>query len=76
MVGGLGGGPDERMTNLIKKFVGTSFSSSESKIDERLKKLQENTKRYENKLFVSIDNWERYIKIGKCQNKISKNYIK
>ena len=49
---------------------------SKSKIDEQFKILQENTQKHENKLYVSIDNWEQHIKIGKCQNKISKNYIK
>ena len=34
-----------------------------SKIDEQLKLLQEHTKKYENKLSVSIENWEHYIKI-------------
>ena len=64
------------MTNLIKNFVGTSSSSCKSNIDEQLKNLQENIQKYENELSISMENWERYIKIGKCQNKISKNYIK
>ena len=46
------------MANLIKKIVGTGSNSSKSKIDEQLKNLQENTKKYENKLSVSIKNWE------------------
>ena len=51
------------MTNLIKKFIRTSSNSSKSKIDEQLKNLQENTQTYENKLYVSIENYEQYIKI-------------
>ena len=49
------------MTNLIKKFVGTRSSCSKSKIDEQLKNLRENTQKYEI-LYVSIENWEQYIK--------------
>ena len=33
-----------------------------SNIDKQLKNLQEYTQNYEDKLFVSIENWERYIK--------------
>ena len=50
------------MANLIKKFVGTSSSTSSSRIDEQLKNLQEHTQNYENKLSISIENWEQYIK--------------
>ena len=64
------------MENFIKNFVGTSSSTSSSRIDEHLRQIQENTQKYGNKLSVSIEDWEQYIKNGKCQNKISKNYIK
>ena len=50
------------MTNLIKTIVGTSSNTSMSNIDKQLKNLQEHTQKYENKLFVSIENWEQYIK--------------
>ena len=50
------------MENFIKKLVGTGSSTSSSRIDEHLKQIQENTHRYENKLFVSIEDWEQYIK--------------
>ena len=50
------------MTNFIKKLVGTSSSTSSSRIDEHLRQIQENTQRYENQLFVSIEDWEQYIK--------------
>ena len=49
------------MTNFIKKFVGTSSNTSSSRIDE-LRQIQENTQKYENKLTVSIEDWEQYIK--------------
>ena len=50
------------MTNFIKKLVGTGSSTSSSRIDEHLRQIQENTQRYENKLSVSIEDWEQYIK--------------
>ena len=50
------------MTNFIKKLVGTGSSTSSSRIDEHLRQIQENNQRYENKLFVSIEDWEQYIK--------------
>ena len=50
------------MANFIKKLVGTSSSTSSSKIDEQLREIQENTQKYENKLSVSIEDWEQYIK--------------
>ena len=50
------------MANLIKKLVRTSSSTSSSRIDEHLRQNQENTQRYENKLSVSIEDWEQYIK--------------
>ena len=43
------------MANFIKKLVGTSSSTSSSRIDEHLRQIQENTQKYENKLFVSIE---------------------
>ena len=49
------------MTNFIKKLVGTGSTSS-SRIDEHLRQIQENTQRYENKLSISIEYWEQYIK--------------
>ena len=51
------------MTNFIKKLVGTGSSTSSSRIDEHLKQIHENTQRYENKLSISIEDWEHYIKI-------------
>ena len=50
------------MANFIKKLVRTGSNTSSSRIDEHLKQIQENTQRYENKLFVSIEDWEQYIK--------------
>ena len=50
------------MTNFIKKLVKTGSGSSSSRIDEQLKQIQENTQRYENRLSVSIEDWEQYIK--------------
>ena len=50
------------MSILIKKFVGTSSNTSSSRIDEQLRKIQENTQKFENKLPVSIEDWEQYIK--------------
>ena len=50
-----------KMANFIKKLVGTGSSTSSSRIDEQLRQIQENTKKYENKLSVSIENWEQYI---------------
>ena len=50
------------MTNFIKKLVGTGSSTSSSRIDEHLRKIKENTQKYENKLSVSIEDWEQYIK--------------
>ena len=35
---------------------------SSSRIDEQLRQIQENTQKYENKLSVSIEDWEQYIK--------------
>ena len=51
------------MPNLIKKFIGSSSSTSLSRIDYQLKNLQEHSQNYENKLLASIENWEQYIKI-------------
>ena len=50
------------MSNFIKKFVGTNSNTSSSRIDEQLRKIQVNTQKYENKLSVSIEDWEQYIK--------------
>ena len=50
------------MVNFIKKLVGTGSSTSPSKNDEHLRQIQENTQKYENKLSVSIEDWEQYIK--------------
>ena len=50
------------MENFIKIFVGTSSNTSSSRIDEHLRQIQENTQKYENKLSVSIEDWEKYIK--------------
>ena len=50
------------MSNFIKKFVGTSSNTSSSRMDEQLRQIQENTQKFENKLFVSIEDWEQYIK--------------
>ena len=46
------------MSNFIKKIVGTSSS----RVDEQLRQIQENTQKFENKLSVSIEDWEQYIK--------------
>ena len=46
------------MSNFIKKFVGTSSS----RIDEQLRQIQKITQKFENKLSVSIEDWEQYIK--------------
>ena len=37
------------MSNLIKKFVGTSSNTSSSRMDEQLRQIQENTQKFENK---------------------------
>ena len=50
------------MSNFIKKFVGTSSNTSSSRMDEQLRQIQENTQKFENKLSVSIEDWEQYIK--------------
>ena len=50
------------MVNFIKKLVGTGSSTSSSRIDEQLRQIQENTQKYENKMYVSIKDWEQYIK--------------
>ena len=50
------------MSNFIKNFVGTSSNTSSSRIDEQLRQIQENTQKFENKLSVSIEDWEQYIK--------------
>ena len=50
------------MANFIKKLVRTGSNTSSSRINEHLKQIQENTQRYENKLSVSIEDWEQYIK--------------
>ena len=50
-----------RNDKFIKKFVGTSSNTSSSMINEQLRQIQENTKKYENKLSVSIEDWEQYI---------------
>ena len=47
------------MTNFIKKLIGTGSSTSSSRIDEQLRQIQENTQKYENKLSISIDDWEQ-----------------
>ena len=51
------------MANFIKKLVGTSSSTSSSRINEKLQNIQENTQKYEDKLSFSIEDWEQYIKI-------------
>ena len=40
----------------------TSSNTSMSNIDKQLKILQEHTQKYENKISISIKNWEQYIK--------------
>ena len=49
------------MTNFIKKLVGTISNTSSSRINEQLQNIQENTQKYENKLSISIEDWEQYI---------------
>ena len=48
------------MSNFIKKFVGISSNTSSSRMDEQLRQIQENTQKFENKLSVSIEDWEQY----------------
>ena len=43
------------MENFIKKLVRTGSSTGSSRIDEQLKQIQENTLKYENKIYVSIE---------------------
>ena len=50
------------MANFIITFVGTSSNTSSSRINEQPRQIQENTQKYENKLSVSIEDWEQYIK--------------
>ena len=50
------------MANFLKKLGGIGSSTSSSRIDEKFRQIQENTKKYENKLSVSIEDWEQYIK--------------
>ena len=45
---------------LLKSF--DRLNTSSSRIDEQLRQIQENTKKYEDKLSVSIEDWEQYIK--------------
>ena len=47
------------MANFIKKLVETGSSTSSSMIDEQLRQIQDNTQRYDNKLSVSIEDWEQ-----------------
>ena len=47
-----------------------------SRMENDLKMVEENTSKFENQLNVSIDALEQYIKIGKCQEKISKKFTK
>ena len=65
------------MVNFIKKLVGTGSSTSSSRIDEQLRQIQENTQKYENKMSVSIKDWEQYIKNWEMpKKKTSNNYTK
>ena len=64
------------MANFIKKLVGTSSSTSSSRINEQLQNIQENTQKYENKLSVSIEDWEQYIKIWKMPKQNIKELYK
>ena len=50
------------ITSFIKKLIGIGSSTSSSRIDEQLRQIKENTQKYENKLFVSIEDWGHYIK--------------
>ena len=50
------------MANFIITFVGTSSNTSSFRINEQPRQIQENTQKYENKLSVSIEDWEQYIK--------------
>ena len=51
-----------RQTDDSKVFARTSSNTSSSRMDEQLRKIQENTQKFENKLSVSIEDWEQYIK--------------
>ena len=64
------------MSNFIKKFVGTSSNTSSSRIDEQLRQIQENTQRYENKLSVSIEDWEQCIKNWEMPKQNIKEFTK
>ena len=64
------------MTNFIKRLVGTGSSTISSRIDEHLRQIQENTQKYENKLSVSIEDWEQYIKIWKMSKQNIKELYK
>ena len=50
------------MASFIKKNLGTDSNTSSYRINEQLRQIQENTQKYENKLSVSIEDWEQYIK--------------
>ena len=47
---------------ICPKLVGIGSSTSSSRIDEQLRQIQENTQKYENRLSISIEDWEQYIK--------------
>ena len=60
------------MSTFIKKIVGTSSNTSSSRIDEQLRQIQENTQKYENKLFdrrLGIV----YQKLGNAKTKHQRN---
>ena len=64
------------MTNFIKRLVGTGSSTISSRIDEHIRQIQENTQKYENKLSVSIEEWEQYIKFWKMSKQNIKELYK
>ena len=49
---------------------------SSSRIDEQLRQIQENTKKYENKLSGSIEDWEQYIKNWEMPKQNIKEFYK
>ena len=62
--------------SLFGKLSRSSSHSNMSRMENDLKMVEENTSKFENQLNVSIDALEQYIKIGKCQEKISKKFTK
>ena len=60
------------MSNLFGNLSRSSSHSNTSRMEHDFKMLEENTSKFENQLIL----WNNTSKIGKCQNKISKIFIK